>query len=148
MSDYLFKLIPKDPQYIPNINSQNDSRAFLKLIYDKNKILIKITDNIEFIDCGENFEEIICPNCNHLLDMGWWGQMMSLVYEKHFSEPYIEMPCCKQTCQIYDLQYKWDCGFAKFVIEILNPEEEPSCSQLTELEKIIGCELKLIRAYY
>ena len=148
MSYYLFKLIPKDPQYIPNINLQKEVKGFLQLIYDDYKILIRITDNVEFIDCGENFEDIICPKCNHSLDMGWWGQTMSLMYENHFSEPDFVLPCCNKMCRIYDLQYKWDCGFSKFVIEILDPEEELSYSQLAELEKVIGCELKVIRARY
>jgi len=148
MSDSILKLIPTSPLFIPNSISQINANEYLKSIYISNEIKIATTDNIEFIDCGENFEEVICPYCKQSLDMEWWSETMSALYESHFNEASFELPCCSQTSQIFDLLYKENCGFSKFVIEVLNPDIDLTPVQLSELERIISCKLKVIKAYY
>jgi hypothetical protein len=148
MSDSILKLIPSIPSFIPNSTAQIALMEYLNSIFSNTKIKISITNNIEFIDCGENFQEVVCPYCKQPLNMEWWGETMSILYEKHFIEAFFELPCCSQTTQIFDLIYKENCGFSKFVIEVFNPEIKLTVPQLSELEKILGCELKVINAYY
>jgi hypothetical protein len=148
MSESILKLIPTSPLFIPNPMFQVNVNRHLKSIFVNNEIKITTTDNIEFIDCGENLEEVICPYCKQPLDIECWSETMSSLYESHFTEASFELSCCNQTSQIFDLVYKENCGFSKFVIEVLNPEKELTPVQLFELEKILSCKLKVIKAYY
>lgn len=48
-----------------------------------------------------------------------------------------------------DLKYQMDCGFAKFVIEILNPVQPPCEHDLYEASKCFGkLALKMIVSRY
>lgn len=81
MSDSILKLIPSIPSFIPNSTAQIALMEYLNSIFSNTKIKISITNNIEFIDCGENFQEVVCPYCKQPLNMEWWGETMSILYE-------------------------------------------------------------------
>lgn len=148
MSDYILKIIPASPLFVPCSISQINAYRHLKSIYINNDIKLTTNDEVEFIDCGENFHEVICPYCKQSLNMEWWGEKMGAIYESHFNEASFELPCCSNNTHIFDLLYKENCGFSKFVTEVINPDIDLTPVQISELERIISCNLKVIKAYY
>lgn len=62
-----------------------------------------------------------------------------------FNDLSITTPCCHQTTSLNELEYIWPAGFAKYVIEIRNPNE----NEVIAIEKLINNkDYKLIRAHY
>lgn len=67
-----------------------------------------------------------------------WQEMMSLSYEKSYLNNIdILLPCCKKISTLNNLKYQSDCGFAKFVIEVLNPEHAPCKNELYEASSVL-----------
>lgn len=138
MSDSILKLIPSIPSFIPNSTAQIALMEYLNSIFSNTKIKISITNNIEFIDCGENFQEVVCPYCKQPLNMEWWGETMSILYEKHFIEAFFELPCCSQTTQIFDLIYKENCGFFKICNWSFQSWNQTNCPTIIWIRKNTG----------
>lgn len=149
MSEYLLKIIPKDPIFIPSSFAQEKIKGFLcSYFIEADDIIVRLEDNIEFVDQGENFERIVCLDCGREVDMEWWQESMCEASEDDFKDLSITMPCCGTHSSLNNLKYEWPAGFGKFIIEILNPnrELEKECHLL--VEDILGCEIKEIIACY
>jgi hypothetical protein len=149
MSDYIFKIIPEYSTYVPEPQLQEKGKAYLKSILGKDSgISMFTTENIEFIDCGQNLESVKCPFCNQELDMDWWGNEMDRAFNCRFEDSNIPLPCCGEISELNNLIYIEQCGFAKFVIEILNPEDELMSDNILALGQILKCNLKKIKVHY
>lgn len=62
----------------------------------------------------------------------------------------VTMPCCLRSAPLTSLQFDRPAAFARFELSILDPgigEDLPQ-KQLAEFEKILGCELRQVRAHY
>ena len=127
MSDTIYKIIPEIYDFYPtNTKSIEGAVQILKMYIKADKITWDVFENPVFIDCGSNFESVSCPFCEENIDIDDWQEMLSLSYEKScFNNIDILLPCCKKMSTLNNLRYNSDCGFAKFVIEVLNPEHLP-----------------------
>ena len=74
---------------------------------------------------------------------------MDTAYKTCFERLDSITPCCTQPISLNELNYDWPAGFAKFVIEIQEPNIKGfEADQVQHLKKIIGIELRQIWAYY
>ena len=130
------------------------------------EVEIRVHPHLEFIDQGENLEAIVCPCCKKRLEIdhfsdddpiGEWWQQANIEADVHRGEDIFElnpeascqMPCCQAQVKFIDLEFDWPGGFSKFELTVSNPDLETlTPSQIQELEEVLGCRLKLIRAYY
>jgi hypothetical protein len=122
VSDTLCKIIPEDYNFFPsNTNAIDGAVKILEMYVPAEKISWKSYKNPIFVDCGSNFESVSCPFCGNRIDIDVWQKMMSLCYERtNFNNLDISLSCCNNVSTLNDLIYHYDCGFSKFVIEILN----------------------------
>lgn len=149
MSEYILKFIPKDPVFIPSNFAQEKIKEFLCSNFSKaDDIKVRVEENIEFIDQGENFERVVCPDCERQIDMEWWQESMGKASEDDFKCLSITMPCCGTCSSLNDLKYEWPAGFGKFIIEIFNPNKKVDKECFILIEDILGCEIKKIIACY
>ena len=149
MSDIIYKIIPETYDYYPaDVKSIDEAVQLLKMYIKADDITWKGFENPTFIDCGSNFETVCCPFCGECIDIDDWQEMISLSYEKgQFKNIDILLPCCKKGSTLNNLKYQSDCGFAKFVIEVLNPEYPPCKYDLHEASKCFGkLSLRMITA--
>ena len=62
----------------------------------------------------------------------------------------VTLPCCGASSTLNDLVYHWPAGFARYVLEAMNPGPagflDPE--QLAQLQLDLGCELRQINAHY
>src|SRR5258708_2739613 len=87
MPDNVLKLIPVDPQYVPEASVRLEARHFLaSLVPDAERVEVIVTDQVGFVDQGANFERVLCPNCGSELDMQWWQRAMNSASETGFSQ--------------------------------------------------------------
>ena len=77
--DYLI-IIPSDPEYVPNIATQQMAFAlFASFVAKADDLAFRETETVEFISPGENFESVTCPVCGadlgelqHISDKPGW----------------------------------------------------------------------------
>ena len=104
---------------------------------------------MSFIDCGSNFESVSCPTCGTDLDQ-WWPDAVNSAFEaSHFAELAVTLPCCGVAASLNDLKYEWPAGFARFVLEVVEPHVgELGAEIVARLEHIFGGHLRIIWAHY
>ncbi len=78
-------------------------------------------DSIDVVSCGANLEQISCPQCGAELAFDWWGEAVSERYGTGFSTLVVTVPCCGVETSLNELTYDWPMGFARFRIEVRQP---------------------------
>ena len=149
MSDNWLRFIATDPHWVPNGPARDAAVGLLvHWLPDADEVTSNVSDHVEFIDQGANFERVACPACGIGLSDDWWSAAMDRASETDFEDLSVSTPCGHAT-SLNDLDYDWPAGFARFVIEALNPGvEELSDDQMSELTRALGTPLRRIWAHY
>ncbi len=149
MSENVLRLIPTDPLYVPSVAAQDQARNLLASLLPEGAVQIVVTEDVSFIDPGDNFECILCPLCGVVVPIEWWGQMMDHTYTvSRFRDLSIIMPCCQTHSSLNDLRYEWPAGFARFLLEIHSAGIDLTEQQLSLFEPLLGCSMRKIWAHY
>jgi hypothetical protein len=150
MSDCFLQLIPTQPDYVPDNKAQNMAKQTLESLFSQNyDIKVRVADEFTFVDAGSNFEKIACPLCGKEITDDWWSTAMDKAHEFHFINLDVSPPCCKGSTTLNDLNYTFPQGFARFVIEIPNPNIVTLDDIIVKkLEQVLGCKLRLIWSHY
>jgi hypothetical protein len=121
MSDNWIALIPEDPRFVPDAVSQRRARArFAEIAPKADDISIKVSEKVEFFDCGANFERVHCPSCGAELPLSWWHARMEEDYSDGFKLANYATPCCAASCTLHELVYYWPQGFGRFALDVMN----------------------------
>jgi hypothetical protein len=152
MSDHYLSLIPEEPSYLPPTEAQALAlEAFRAFLSPDAEIEVEASEDIQFVDQGENFESVSCPACDTEIDIKSWGEWLDKSSESNFIDRSVTMPCCGRETDLNALRYHWPAGFARYILRALDPgidnrwlEEK----QLSALEGILGCKLRQIRTMY
>jgi hypothetical protein len=108
-----------------------------------------VTEEIAFVDQGENFEKIQCPRCGAELSTPWWQGAMSRSFESKFRQMDITTPCCRCATTLNDLIYIFPAGFARFQLRARGPKKPQLTPQeQSQLEQILRTPLKQIWVHY
>lgn len=149
MSDNVLKLIPTSVQCAADSVALKKAVNVLASFFpEAAEVGFESTEQVRFIDPGENLEKIFCPICSNEIDVEWWQEAMSTAHQRHFSDLSIELPCCGAASSLNDLIYHWPAGFARFVLTVRDPNAGVDRRQLESLEAIVGCTLREIWAHY
>ena len=149
MSDNYLYLIPEDPTYIPTSELSDQAIIVLKgLVGRYDDVKASITEDICFIDPGQNFESVSCPSCGTEITDSWVA-LMDDSYKTSFSNLTIKTPCCGVETSLNAFVYHWPAGFARYVLTAYNPSNAGwlGKSQIGELESILGCKLRQVLAH-
>jgi hypothetical protein len=148
MSDNWLRLIPTDPGWLPT-RAETDTAVNLlrSWLPEAQDVTSRVSDQIEFVDQGANFERVTCPSCGSEVAMDSWSEAVGLAYESEFTNLSITTACCGQSTSLNDLHYEWPAGFARFVMEAKNPNGDLSDAQIVELADAIGSSLRRIWAH-
>ena len=78
MSDNWICLIPEDPRLVPPRGRQQRAKQRLaQMAPVAGRVDAKEWDSVQFVDCGGNFERVVCPACRSDISQEWWGDRMS-----------------------------------------------------------------------
>ena len=143
MSDSWINLIPSDPRFVPSAEAQVKALSLLRqFVGGADEVRIELTDQVRFVDCGENFEAIRCPRCRREIPVDWWQDQMDVQFGAGFPLDPVELPCCSGSASLSSLEYDWPQGFARFSIEAMNPSvSDLSGEQVMAIEGILGCRI-------
>jgi hypothetical protein len=149
VADDFLRLIPAAPTFMPPLTARQRAEARLReLLSRAEAVRSRATEHVEFVDQGGNVERVSCPECG--ADLGnWWPDAMDRAHAHHFADLAVTVPCCGAATSLNDLRYDWPAGFARFVLEALNPgvPDLPDTA-LAELEQRLGARLRVVRAHY
>jgi hypothetical protein len=111
MSDNWIVLVPEDPRFVPDVAKQRRAcDRFAEIARETDKIEIKVSEMVEFFDCGANFERICCPTCALEIPITWWQDRMDEDYDNGFTLATYATPCCGARCTLHELIYEWPRG--------------------------------------
>lgn len=147
MSDNWIAIVPEDAGLVPDPSTHEIAlELFRKIAPNADEIEIKLTDQIEFFDCGANFERITCPHCGQVISIDWWQDRMEDDHDgRGFRLAEYSAPCCGTAVSMNDLRYDWPQAFARFGIVVMNPNiAELSNDQRREFQRILGTPLRII----
>lgn len=147
MSDYIVKIVPKDPKYCVSEHRINDILLYLKNTVVAEHIEGNLYETPQFIDCGSNLEKIYCPVCSKVIGVDWWAEKMDIASENNFEDLEVKLPCCGNKSSLNDLQYHFSCGFACIVFELFNPTTELTSDCIVSLEKLLGTYIRVIQSH-
>jgi hypothetical protein len=141
-------VIPTKPSYVPSAAAAAQAEDLLRRSLPRaDDVSTRVTADVRFVDCGSNFETVTCPYC--ATDVGeWWALAMDVAHEQRFVDLRATTPCCGRWVDLNELVYSLSMGFARFVLEAMNPDvfELPDTVRL-EVERILGCRVRLIWAH-
>jgi hypothetical protein len=151
MSDHYLRIVPADPQLVPAPDSHSRAEAIRRaLTPGADSVASRVMDDVRVIDNGGNLERVQCPRCgSDLLD--WSFKAIEAAHSERFVCLEAVTPCCATAVSLNDLRFEWPMGFARFVLEAMNPNIESgwlSTEELRLLEDCLGCKLRQIRAHY
>ena len=148
ISSSVLKIISTNPSYVPEKKQLDDIKVFLAKLYKTENTEYVLTEAVEFVDQGGNFESVTCNLCGHNINIESWQNELDKASEKHFTDLIFITPCCKRKTSLNDLIYKSPAGFAKFVINISDPKKELTETELKKLQNIAGTKLRVVWAHY
>jgi hypothetical protein len=147
MSDNWIILIPEQAGFVPPADKQQQALSrFRNLAPAADEVKIELSEKIRFVDCGSNFERILCPDCKKELDISWWQKQINEDFvDSDFQLLSRKMPCCGTMRNLHELRYDWPQGLARFGLEAMNPNlgKLPE-AEISSLESILGCPLRVI----
>jgi len=78
MSDDYVHVIPDEPGLVPDDDSRQNAVAYFRSIAPKaGEITVSVSDYVEFVHCGQNFERIPCPSCGAVIELSRWRGWMN-----------------------------------------------------------------------
>jgi hypothetical protein len=149
MSDTFLRLIPRDPTYVPSASARERAQGVLRrIVLDADDLGWHVTREVQFFDCGGNFETVTCQRCGR--DLGeWWSVAMEAGHEQQFRDLRVTTPCCGLRTTLNDLEYTMPAGFGRCVLEVQNPSITSLPDQARRrLEQSLGCQVSVIWAHY
>ena len=150
MSDDLLTIVPRDPTHVPLLSTQRQLEAALRrLAPESDEVVSESFDQISFFDAGSNFERVACPQCAADLDLSWWQDRMDEDWRSGgFALAPYAMPCCQGQATLNELVYDWPQAFGRFRCTAINAGiGELSVEQKTELERVVGVPLLIVRRH-
>lgn len=118
-----------------------------EIAYEADEITAETSEWIRFRDCGVNLETIRCPICKVQLSIDWWKTQMpdEECWDDAFELKPITLPCGDVADSLNDLDYDFDQGFSRFILDVMNPRiGQLDDSDISRLEEILGCRIKII----
>ena len=142
MSKNILYLLTESPDFLPQDSVLHQVKELLESNFPKSfDINIRITENVQFIDQGQNWERVLCPLCGAELDStGWWTKALDTAYKSNFTDLSVELPCCGALSSLNDLQYEWPAGFARCVLKVDDPWTDITDENL-ETPEMIGIKI-------
>ena len=145
MSDNWITLIPTDARFVPERERQAKARDRLaEIVRQADEVEVECHDEVQFFDCGGNFECVRCPACRAELPVAWWSDLLAAESQRGYPFDAHTMPCCGVSATLHALVYELPQGFARFALSAMNPRIGFDDRMREQLESILGTKLLVI----
>jgi hypothetical protein len=146
VSENWIRIIPENPHVVPEEGRQKRALARVREIAPHAAgVFLDMHDRVEFFDCGQNFERVVCPVCDAVLPIKWWQERMDDDYAPGFKLLKYPTPCCRTGHTLHELRYDWPQGFGRFALNVRDPGiRSLTAEQIQEVSEILGTPLRII----
>jgi hypothetical protein len=147
MSESWIYLIPDDPHFVPEPTRQELARRrFIEAVPEAEQVELSINEKVQFRDCGDNFERILCPSCRAEISISWWHECMDEDFsDQGFKVAGYATPCCGSITTMHDLAYEWPQGLYRFSLGVRGGNFGVlGDGEKRKFEEILGCKLRVI----
>jgi hypothetical protein len=155
MSDTILRVFPLDPEFVPDEAGVARAVEEARQLFSGRWVEVEAetSDQVLFVDNGENLERVVCPHCEREIDLDWWADRLDEAMQRVDALPahqLLTVPCCGAEVRMDELRYEWPVGFARFVIDVWNPDPWPEeLDPVTQrLAASVGSPMRAIWAYY
>jgi len=147
-SGFEIRIIPRKPELELQKEISTSLIEYLSKEFPNKEIVIQIDSTISYVDSGQGFDKVICPNCGKDISIDFWHESMDNAYKGNFKDLTIKTICCQTLTDLNSLKYQADCGFAKSIITVNDPNTKINDSNLLlDLKRISGIDFKIIYAH-
>ena len=147
MSDNYLTLIPTDPYFVPTDEEMREAQAALAaLVPNAGQVIARVTPAPAFVDAGVNFQRVSCNECGSEIPQEAWVSAMQVAAQTDFADLGTLTPCCGARVSLNDLVYDWPQGFARFALEVMNPDVESV--DASRIAQVVGHPLRLVWAHF
>lgn len=149
MSAHFLRFIPTEPMFVPSAEQRRRAVALVKARFrGARDVSFRLTDRVELVDCGQNFEHVRCPSCGAELAIETWQDAMDEAYDgAGFGDLSYRTECCGHETTLNDLDYSFPMGFARACLALRDPGGEIPEGLVSELEALLGSKLRIIHAH-
>jgi hypothetical protein len=150
MSDHFIIVVPRDPRLVPTDEVRRRVVLVLNRIASSaENVTAEVSPQVQFFDCGQNFERVLCPRCSAEISIDWWQERMNDDYDGiGFRLDSYETLCCAKSANLNELIYDWPQAFGRFSWTVQNPNiGELTDAAKLELEAVAGFALVPIRQH-
>ena len=146
-SGFEIRIIPQKVEFELQKEISTSLIKYLSKEFPDKEIIIQLDSMISFVDCGEGFEKVLCPNCGKEISMDFWQESMDKASKANFKDLSMKPICCQIMTDLNSLKYQANCGFAKSIITVNDPNTKINDSKLSlDLKRISGIDFKIIFA--
>jgi hypothetical protein len=147
MSDAYLRYVPVDPEFVPQEQAIRTASNLLRSFLNVGSVECRISQGVEFVDAGENWEGVYCRSCGADAET-WWPSAMDTAAASHFSVLDVHARCCGTKVSLNELRYIWPVAFGKCILEVANSRTPGlQAGQLAQIEDALGCRVREIRAH-
>ncbi|MBK6963188.1 MAG: hypothetical protein IPH20_04420 [Bacteroidales bacterium] len=147
-SGFEVRIIPQKPDLELHRDISVLLIDYLSKEFPDKEINIQLDSAISFVDCGQDFERVVCPDCGKEISMDFWQESMDKASKANFLDLSVTTICCYTPTDLNSLKYIADCGFAKSMIVVYDPDSKINKSKLLlELKRISGIDFKIMFAH-
>lgn len=154
MSENILSVIPADPFWQPAPEAADAAMEVLQRLtpqlegFVTTEYRISWHEEVAAVDCGENLQRIGCSACDEAIGLEWWCDLLEDRFETGFTDLVVAVPCCGANVSLTDLGYDWPCGFARFELEVWNPNRDGlTDAELAEVAAALGSDIRQILAH-
>jgi hypothetical protein len=144
MSDNWLRLIPRDTGALIPKGADKRAKAIVKKLFPRaDEISVQRFDELEFIEPGSNMGEIACPSCGKEVS-DWWMEALGKWHEEGKKTLVRRSPCCNNSTSLDQFKFEWPMGFARVVIDVMNPGRKDTAKDIAAIENAVSCPLRVI----
>ena len=143
MSDNWMIFIPEEAGRQPTLAAADAAAELLREKCPRcDEVVVKFTEQLEFVHPYENWEGVKCPACKADLEDALFDADEAVAESGDVT---CTTPCCGLKTTWQDLDYGWPAGFARFSIEVMNPKlNSLQPKEIFALTEILGMPLRQI----
>ncbi len=158
MSASWLVLVSRDPYFMPPSAQLDAGVSFLRTLLEAAHVPVMPRPALEVLASERpyfhssllNFESIHCPGCARALEVSWWQDQLDRDFDGEFIMQFstFHTPCCNAIVDLNSLVYEMPQAFARFALSCREASvAELTADQVTELRRLLGCDILQVHAH-
>ena len=156
MAEFSIVVVPKDRNFVPEPDAVEAAAELMESFFPDRQHGVDEEDSEtpKLVTARDGWESLKCPECGESVERWdldedddgetWWTLFEAQLEDS--DDPVaeiVEMPCCGAELKAGDLDLGDGAAFARFVLTIRDPGDNPALTpeQEEELGSVLGCEV-------